>query len=278
MGSLSTERKNMSGYRVRTLAVTGGIYLASASGAFALFGFGDIVFDPTLHGWHLAHESKELIHWAEEIKKFEDFLAQQIKTIESVSTLRHSLVSRLGDWQGVYDRALSLRNEAKNLKAPIGGDMSVVAIVDYGKPALVYSNRGLYAPVTATTAYGTAVALDDSRLKRYQSVFALHEDAEKSAQAANREIGEVLTEIAATSREIVGADSQEKLAKLQEKRTTLQIRLTELQRQLETKLKLITLQATVNQNRAQLEREVKRETVKQTFQEARERDAAALER
>src|SRR4051812_43164643 len=78
----------------------------------ALFGVGDVVFDPTAHGWHLLHESKELEHWAEEVKKFEDFVSTQLRTIESLTDLKNTVQSRLGDWQGVYDRAVNLRNRA----------------------------------------------------------------------------------------------------------------------------------------------------------------------
>ena len=65
---------------------------------------------------------------------------------------------------------------------------------------------------------------------------------------------------------------------MQEKKSTLVLRLQELQRQLDQKIKLLTVQATVNQNRAELERDVKREQVRQTFREARERDAALIDK
>ena len=268
----------MSAYRVSRILLAATLAAVPTTPAFALFGFGDIVFDPTIHGWNLVHESRELIHWAEEIKKFEDFVAEQVATIEKITDLKASLTTRMGDWKGVYDRAVSLRNGAENLRARVGGEFSVVAIADVGTPALLYSNHGLYQPLSPVTAYGTAVAVEDNRLKRYRSVFALHEDLEKSLAAATEEIAAVLTEIAATSREIIEADNQEKLAKLQEKKSTLQLRWQELQRQLDTKLQLLTVQARVNDNRAQLEREVKREQVKQTFQEARDRDAAFIDK
>lgn len=249
-------------------------FVAAAQPALALFGIGDVVFDPTIHGWNILHESKELIHWAEEIKKFEDFISQQLRTVEQIGHLQNNLTSRLGDWKGVYDRAISLRNQAANLKAPVGASFSVTATVDYGAPALVYSNHGTFAPLTPKTAYGTPFNYEDGKLKRYNSVFALHRDLEKSADQANKEIAEVLSEVADTSREIVESDNQEKLAKLQEKKATLVLRLTELQRQLDQKIKLLTVQATLNQNRAAMEGEVKREQVKKTFEESRARDAA----
>ena len=256
------------------IVIAGVLAVAIAVPAHALFGVGDIVFDPTVHGWNIVHESKELVHWAEEIKKFEDFVSQQLRTIEELGNLQNSLTSRIGDWKGVYDRAVSLRNRAENLKATIGQSFSVTATVDYGTPALIYSNHGTWAPITTATAYGTPFTYDDGKLKRYNSVFALHTDLEKSADQANKEIGEILTEIADTSKEIVASDNQEKLAKLQEKKSTLILRLTELQRQLDQKIKLLTVQATLNDSRAAMERDVKREQVKKTFDESRERDAA----
>jgi len=268
----------MSAYHARPFTAAAAILALTAPPAFALFGFGDIVFDPTIHGWNLLHESKELIHWAEEIKRFEDFVNQQIDTIEKITDLKNGLTSRIGDWKGVYDRAVSLRNRAENLRTTIGRNFSVVAVVDYGAPALLYSNHGNYGPIYSTTAYGTKFDFDDQRLKRYQSVFALHDDLEKSMGQAEQEIAGLLTEVADTSKEIVGATDQEKLAKLQEKKSTLVLRLQELQRQLDQKIKLLTVQATINQNRAELERDVKREQVRQTFREARERDAALIDK
>jgi hypothetical protein len=265
----------MSAFRTNRFALAATL-AATAAPAFALFGVGDIVFDPTIHGWNLYHESKELVHWAEEIKKFEDFVAQQITTAEKITDLRNGLTSRIGDWKGVYDRAVSLRNRAENLRAPVGGSFSTIAVVDYGAPALVYSNHGNFGAIQTKTAYGTKFDFEDARLKRYHSVFAINDDIEKSAGQADAEIREVLGEIAGTSQEIVEAGDQEKLAKLQEKKSTLVLRLQELQRQLDQKIKLLTIQATLNENRAAMERDVKREQVRQTFKEARERDAALI--
>jgi len=45
-------------------------------------------------------------------------------------------------------------------------------------------------------------------------------------------------------------------------------------KQLDQKIKLLTVQATLNQNRAAMEGEVKRAQVKKTFEESRARDAA----
>jgi hypothetical protein len=268
----------MSACPAKRIALAAALFAAAAQPAFALFGLGDIVFDPTAYGWNILHESKELIHWAEEIKKFEDFLAQQIATAEKITDLRNGIHSRLGDWQGVYDRAVSLRNRAENLRAPVGGEFSLVAVVDYGRPALLYSNHGNFGAIGTTTAYGTKFEVEDTRLKRYQAVFAINDDIEKSVGQAEKETREVLGEIADTSRDIVAATDQEKLAKLQEKKSTLVLRLQELQRQLDQKIKLLTIQTTLNENRAALERDVKREQVRQTFREARARDAALVDK
>lgn len=252
--------------------------LLLAGPARAVLGVGDVVFDPTIHGWNLLHESRETMHWAEQLKQFEDLIARQIRTIEELSDLKNGVHSRLGDWKGVYDRAVSLRNRADRLKATIGENFSVVAVVDVGQPALVYSNHGLYPLLNVTTQYGTRVELPDDRLKRYEAVYRRQDDLEKSMAAANQEIGEILAEVAAASAEIVAATSQEQAVKLQEKKATLQLRLQELQRQFDAKLKLLQAQATVNENRAQLEREVARERLKQTWQESRARDAAWAEK
>ena len=264
----------MSVSRAKVITIAAALVAASAVPAYALFGVGDIVFDPTQYGWHLEHESRELIHWAEEIKKFEDFVSSQLKTIESLTDLKNGINSRLGDWQGVYDRAVNLRNRAENLKATLGANFSVVATVDIGTPALVYTNHGAYAPLKLTNGFGSSFSYPDDGLKRYNAVYRAHQDWFDSNEQAEKEIPGLLTDIADTSKEIVGATDQEKLAKLQEKKSTLVLRLQELQRQLDQKVKLLTAQATLNETRAAMERDVQREKLKQTFQEARDRDAA----
>jgi len=241
--------------------------------AFGVFGFGDIVYNPIQHTWELEKEVKELAHWAEEIKKFEDFIGQQLKTLEEINDMKGQLTNRLGDWRGVYDRAMSLRNRADNLRATVGQNWRLLSVVDTGTPALNYTANGNYEEMDLRTVYGSKFTYDDKKLKRYNTIYAQHADLERSLDQANKEIADVLTEIADTSKEIVESTDQEKLAKLQEKKSTLVLRLTELQRQLDQKIKLLQVQATLNQTRASMERDIERERTRQNFIESRKRDA-----
>ena len=241
--------------------------------AVAVMGFGDIVYNPVQHTWELKREVKELAHWAEEIKKFEEFVSKQVKTLEELNDMKGQLTGRMGVWKGVYDRATSLRNRAEVLRSTLGENWRVTSIVDSGTPALGYTANGNYAALDLKTRYGTAFTYDDEKLKRYNVIFAQHAELQRSLDQANKEIAEVLTEIAETSQEIIASTDQEKLAKLQEKKSTLTLRLTELQRQLDQKIKLIEVQATLNDTRAKMEREVERERLRRTFEEARKRDA-----
>lgn len=242
--------------------------------ALAVFGFGDIVYNPIQHSWEIEKEVKELAHWAEEIKKFEDFVGQQLKTLEEINDMKGQLTNRLGDWRGVYDRAMSLRNRADNLRATVGDNWRVLAVVDTGTPALNYTANGNYSELDLKTVYGNKFTYDDQRLKRYNAIYAQHADLERSLDQANKEIADVLTEIAETSKEIVESTDQEKLSKLQEKKSTLVLRLTELQRQLDQKMKLIQVQATLNETRATMERDIERERSRRNFLESRKRDGS----
>ncbi len=245
---------------------------ALAVPGFAVFGFGDIVFNPQQHIWEVAKEAKEIAHWAEEIKKFQDFVSKQLRTIEEINDMKANIVGRLGDWQGVYDRAISLRNRAENLRATVGDNWRINAFVDAGTPALNYTANGNYEAFDLKTTFGTPFIYEDAKLKRYNTIYAQHADLERSLDQANKEIADILTEIAVTSKEIVESKDQEKLAKLQEKKSTLTLRLTELQRQLDQKINLLQVQATLNANRAAMEREVERERLRRSFRESRERD------
>lgn len=247
--------------------------LVAVAPAVAILGFGDIVFNPVQHAWEISKEAKELAHWAEEIKKFQDFVSKQLRTIEEINDMKGQITGRIGDWKGVYDRAVSLRNRADNLRATLGHNWRVTAMVDAGTPALNYTAHGNYQSLDLKTTYGTSFDYDDARLKRYNTIYAQHADLETSLDKANSEIADILTEIADTSKEIIESTDQEKLAKLQEKKSTLTLRLTELQRQLDQKIKLLQVQATLNENRAAMEQEVERERMRRSFRESRERDA-----
>ena len=68
--------------------------------AYAIFGVGDIVFDPTLHGWHLTHEVKEAAQWAEQIKKYQDMILRKFgpETLEHVKQMtKYQLKRKLVD-------------------------------------------------------------------------------------------------------------------------------------------------------------------------------------
>lgn len=259
--------------KAQTIIIAALAASAAAAPVIAVMGFGDIVFNPVQHSWEVGKELKELAHWAEEIKKFQDFVSKQLQTIEEINDMKANIVGRLGDWQGVYDRAVSLRNRGENLRATLGSNWRINAIVDTGTPALNYTAHGNYESLDLKTTYGTPFTYDDAKLKRYNTIYAQHADLEKSLDQANKEIADILTEIADTSKEIIESTDQEKLAKLQEKKATLTLRLTELQRQLDQKIQLLQVQATLNANRAAMEREVARERLLRSFRESRERDA-----
>ncbi len=259
--------------KAKTITIVALAASAAAAPVLAVLGVGDIVFNPIQHSWEVGKEVKELAHWAEEIKKFEDFASKQLRTIEEINNMKANIVGRIGDWQGVYDRAISLRNRGDNLRATLGANWRINAIVDTGTPALNYTAHGNYEALDLKTTYGTPFTYDDAKLKRFNTIYTQHADLERSLDQANKEISEILTDIADTSKEIIESTDQEKLAKLQEKKATLTLRLTELQRQLDQKIKLLQVQATLNENRAAMERDVERERLRQSFRESRDRDA-----
>lgn len=194
-----------------------------ATPAFAIFGVGDITFDPSSYAAIGSLEATEIAKWAEAIKYYEDMILQQEKMLNSQSILR----AQLGDWQGVYNRAMSIKMQAQNLKKNYGKAFNVLAYVDYGaaQSSLTWTNGNQYAPIPTSTYYGTPVQFNSNDLKRYKAVENLYEDANESFDESDKTISSLLDEISATADLLGKAKTQAEVQTYSSKLEALKIAL-----------------------------------------------------
>lgn len=252
------------------------LVLSCARPAFALFGLGDVVFDPTQYGFQLSHEIKELAHWAEEIKKYEDFILkqqEQITRIREVANINGQIKEKIGDWQGVYDRAMSIKLHTDQITKSYITNLNLRAFVDYGQTSLGYTNRGNYGEVNIRTAYGTPALIDEQRFRRYKSIETLYEDLQTIFEKTDADVKGLKEEIAQTSEDSAKATSVEQTAKLQNKLIALQSQLGSLEAQRREQVERVLAQKALNENQAAKEAEVAQAVTHQTMRDQRAADA-----
>lgn len=225
--------------------------------AYAIFGVGDIVFDPTLHGWHLTHEVKEAAQWAEQIKKYQDMILQGRDLLNVQNTLK----TQLGDWQGVYDRAKAIETSVDKLLSNPGASFSNVITLDYShnipggsKDPLAYTNNGNFAPINTKDGTGAVVVIPQETMRRYgvvenayENFATVYKNTEPDLSAAQKELGETYADMSKPG--VTQAD----YTKLAGKAQALQTRVTHLSQQRREASEMIAAQTALNENQAKKE-------------------------
>jgi hypothetical protein len=243
-------------------------FLCFTSRAFAIFGVGDIVWDPTIYGFHVVHETKELAHWAEEIKRYEDM----ILNARSLLNVQNTVKEQLGDWQGVYDRAKMIETSVDKLIKNPGVTFENVVGIDYGQNgsyrSLNYNNRGNYSALVTKDAFGANVTIQPQAVRRYAVVenaydnFAtVYKETEPDIAAAQKELGETYEEMSKPG------VTQATYSKLSGKAQALQTRVAQLSQQRREASEMLAAQQTLNANQAKKEAEVNR-TVQESNHQA----------
>ena len=102
---------------MKTLALAA-ITLAVLPRAFALFGVGDVVYDPVNNGVLVETKVETLAQWASALAKAETQIQnqlQQIQRADSLLTTQNQIKLGIGDWQSVVTKAQSIQLQAQNL-------------------------------------------------------------------------------------------------------------------------------------------------------------------
>jgi predicted nucleic acid-binding Zn-ribbon protein len=249
---------------LRLVPVLPAIFLLTAPRAHAIFGIGDIVFDPSSYAFQITHEVKELAHFAEEIKKFEDQILNQAKQIQQAKELfdiQNKVRVQIGDWQGVFDRAkaiqLSLRSVTDTTADTKVGN---ILTLDYGQPGIDRTQSGRTVFLSSSNAFDTRVTLSGPASNRYiaadeafNNVDRVYKATEQPIADTRRELGE--TYAAMNEPGLTQAD----YSKLSGKANGLNSRLDQLDAQRQQASQALTAQQAVNTNQKAKDEEMRRE-------------------
>jgi hypothetical protein len=236
---------------MKTLAIVL-LSLAALPRAFALFGVGDVVYDPINNAVLAETKVETLAQWASALAKAETQIQnqiQQIQTAESLLSTQNQIKLGIGDWQSIVSKAQSLQLQAANLTKDNDQGIATSFVVSAGQPSLGYTNHGDFDPIATTDAFGNAVIVPDDRLKRYAAVETVYEKALTTLQATQTEAEQNNQEIADTYQAMTQAGvTQQEYEKLRGKIQTLSVRQQALQSQRQDALSMIQAEQTINQN------------------------------
>jgi membrane-associated HD superfamily phosphohydrolase len=228
------------------------ISLGTLPRAFALFGVGDVVYDPINNGVLVETKVETLAQWASALAKAETQIQnqlQQIQRADSLLTTQNQIRLGIGDWPSVVAKAQSIQLQAQNLTKDNNQGISASFVVTAGQPTLGYTNHGDFDAVPTTDVFGNSVNVPDDRLKRYAAVESVYEKALTTLQSTETEAQTNNQEIADTYQQMTQAGiTQQEYEKLRGKIQTLSVRQQALQAQRQEALAMIQAEQTINQN------------------------------
>jgi membrane-associated HD superfamily phosphohydrolase len=228
------------------------VSLGTLPRAFAIFGVGDVVYDPVNNGVLVETKVETLAQWASALAKAETQIQnqlQQIQRAESLLNTQNQIRLGIGDWQSIVSKAQSIQLQAANLTKDNNQGISASFVVTTGQPSLGYTNHGDFDPVPTSDAFGNTVSVPDDRLKRYAAVEAVYEKALTTLQATETEAQQNNQEIADAYQAMTQAGvTQQEYTKLQGKIQTLSVRQQALQSQRQDALAMVQAEQTINQN------------------------------
>lgn len=232
----------------------------AAPRALAIFGVGDVVYDPVNNGVLVETKVETLAQWASALAKAETQIQnqlQQIQQAENLLSTQNQIRLSLGDWRTVVDKAQSIQLQAQNLTKDNNQGIGVSFVVDTGQPSLGYTNHGNFAAVTTADPFGNPVAVPDTQLKRYAGVEAVYERALTTLQSTESEARQNNQEIADTYQAMTQAGiTEQEYQKLQGKLQALSVRQQALQAQRQDALAMVQAEDTINRNQASKEQGV----------------------
>ena len=220
-----------------------------------------VVNDPVNASINITTRIESLAKFAEQIKRAEDQILNQIRQIDEAKKLfdvQSQVKATIGDWQGVVDRAKSIKLEANNLGKNFNGDFRSLIKLDYGQTALRYDHVTAGAVVTTKNAFGLGVTTHPDETTRYWYLERSIDRALTTFTLTDQEIGEINREIADTYQRMTESGiTQQEYEKLRGKIQTLNVRLDALRAQRRDAATAVDLQYKLNENRRQLEENTK---------------------
>ena len=228
--------------------------------AFAIFGVGDIVYDPANYAVLVETKVETLSQWASAITKAETQIQNQLQQIQKADSLlntQNQVRLSIGDWRSVVTKAESIQLQAANLTKNYNQGIGTSFVVNYGQPTLSYNNHGNFGTVVNIDAFGNNVGVPDAQLKRYAAVESVYENALTTLQATETESQQNNQEIADTYQAMTQAGiTQQEYEKLRGKLQALSVRQQALQTQRQDALAMVQAEETINRNQQAKEQAV----------------------
>ena len=236
---------------MKTLAIAL-ILLGALPRAFAIFGVGDVVYDPINNGVLVETKVETLAQWASALTKAETQIQNQLQQIQKADSLlstQNQIRLGIGDWQSVVAKAQSIQLQAQNLSKDNTQGISTSFVVTTGQPTLGYTNHGDFDGVATTDVFGNSVTVPDDSLKRYAAVESVYEKALTTLQSTETEALQNNQEIADAYQQMTQTGiTQQEFEKLRGKIQTMSVRQQALQAQRQDALSMIQAEQTINQN------------------------------
>jgi predicted nucleic acid-binding Zn-ribbon protein len=187
----------------------------------AIFGVGDVVYDPSQHITNIMNHVETIAQWAEEAIKWEQQIQNTIEQIEKAKqtvTNTKTLVKQVGDWQQVYDRYQNILMRSERLTE--GWGVSFDATLDYGQ-------SGYYSYVKDSTAkqimqmtlpitiMGNTLKIDPETKREAETIMQQKTTLAMSLAQNETDIKEILEQISRLSEDINAASTQSEVEKKQ---------------------------------------------------------------
>jgi hypothetical protein len=202
--------------------------------ARAIFGVGDVVYDPSQHITNIMNHVETIAQWAEEAIKWEQQIQNAIEQIEKAKqtvTNTKVLVNQIGDWQQVYDRYQNILMRSERLKD--GWGVSFDMQVDYGQDgyyryAKDSSMQDIINLTLPTTLMGNTLRPGEDTKKEAESIIRQKKALAGKIEANEKDIKEALEQVFRLSEEINTAATQSQVEKKQALMLAANARLTDL--------------------------------------------------
>lgn len=232
--------------------------------SYAVFGVGDIVYDPANYGAQITTRVETLAKFAEQIKGIQDQILNQMKQIEEAKRLvniQNEVRAQIGDWQGVFDRAKMMQLSLRDLtETKFDTRVENLLTLDYGQPGIRRTNTTGRDTLVATNAFNVSVTLPapiSNRLisseKAYENVYNVYKNTEEPIAELRRELGQTYEEMNRPGL------TQANYSKLSTKAQSLNSRIAQLESSRQQATNALTAQQIANQNQRDKEAEAQKQ-------------------
>mgnify|MGYP001797221865 CR=1 FL=1 len=187
--------------------------LALPSRSFALFGVGDIVFDPSAVAEAAANHAENMLQWADDAAK----QLQQIEHLITQVEQMEAYIEIFGDPEKVAE-LIGIGDEIKFFeKLSEVEDFEDLRNAMEGADSVDWDWNGVFVPdevMKDVNAIGEAIEREKDHYKKYGIIEGAIEGYEEAVNEASEDRGDILDQVNQTLDQIKNADNQAEVEKL----------------------------------------------------------------